>query len=144
MMLPPAQCLRCRFAASLAALAHFVSMYYFKAAVSGTGKAQPCMILTPPPHAVWRAFRLLLYEIGVYSSVSLSVPFSLSLLIQGWRSAFFIVFTQPRSARRNIQPEQTFTVCEAVGYLKKLCVKTRLRRHSARSRPLRSAKRWVA
>ena len=47
------------------------------------------MILPPPPHAVWRAFRLLLYEIGVYSSVSLSVPFSLSLLIQGWRSAFF-------------------------------------------------------
>ena len=75
----PAECLRSRFAFSLAALAHFISVYHFKAAVSGTGKAQPCMILTPPSHAVWRAFRLLLYEIRFYTSVSLSVPFSLRL-----------------------------------------------------------------
>ena len=115
-----AQCLRCRFAPSLAALAHFISVFHFKAAVSGTGKAQPCMILTPPPHAVWRAFRLLLYEIRFYSSVSLSVP-------------FFITFTQLRSARRNIQPEQTFMVCEAVARLKTCCVKTRQRRHCARA-----------
>ena len=33
-----------------------------------------------PPHAVERTFRLFLYEIGVYSSVSLSVPFLLRML----------------------------------------------------------------
>ena len=142
------------------ALAHFISVFHFKAAVSGTGKAQPCMILTPPPHAAGRAFRLLLYVNKAFSSVSLSVPFSLSLLIQGWRSAFFHcvystkVGTEKHTAgadlyglrgggvlkktvRQNttaeaLRPEQTFTVCEAVGCLKKLCVKTRLRRHSAR------------
>ena len=89
MMLPPVRDRTGRFAFSLAALAHFISVFHFKAAVSGTGKAQPCMILTPPPHAAGRAFRLLLYVNKAFSSVSLSVPFSLSLLIQGWRSAFF-------------------------------------------------------
>ena len=71
-------------ALSIRALARFARLLRKRISLSSRGfrhgQGTALHDAPQPPHAVERTFRLFLYEIGVYSSVSLSVPFLLRML----------------------------------------------------------------